>query len=233
MFFASLFSLYHKILSLIFILVNYLTKTKNTHVINLLDLKRVLSYNFCMELILASNSPRRKDLLKKAGFSFKIISSEFSEKNENGGINTAIGNALGKALSVYEKNTDDVVIGADTIVVFKNEMLGKPKDAFDAILTLKKLSGKTHSVITGYAVISKDNVIKGYEETKVTFNDLSDELIEKYVATGLPLDKAGSYGIQDGFNLVKSYTGSFDNIVGLPVEKIVPLILKAGINKVN
>lgn len=183
-----------------------------------------------MKLILASNSPRRKELLLKAGVEFTVISSSFSETDKKDGIETAVENAFGKAFSVYEQNKDAVVLGADTVVILNGKILGKPKDEQDAFNTLKTLSGKTHYVVTGYAIISENFIEKGYEKTAVTFNKLSDKLITEYVNTGLPLDKAGSYGIQDGFNLVKNYDGSFTNIVGLPVEKILPLLKKAGVN---
>ena len=89
---------------------------------------------------------------------------------------------------------------------------------------LKKLSGKTHTVVTGYCIISKDSKIIGNDQTKVTFNNLSDELIDEYISSGLYKGKAGSYGIQDGFPLVERYEGSLSNVIGLPTEKIVPII---------
>ncbi len=179
-------------------------------------------YNLTMKLILASNSPRRKELLSEFGFKFDIIASDF---NENGAFltpaQTVKSFAYGKAKSVKEKiSCDCVVLGADTVVVLDGVILGKPKDEADAFNTLKSLSGKTHSVLTGYAILSNEVTIIDYSETLVTFNELSDELISDYVKTKLPLDKAGSYGIQDGFNLVKRYEGSFNNVVGLPVEII-------------
>ena len=176
-----------------------------------------------MRLILASNSPRRKEILKKHGLDFEIKVSDYSEKDEKVPIQTAEDNAKGKAWSVFETltdKTDVVVLGADTIVVFDGEIIGKPKDRIDAAKTLKRLSGKAHKVITGFALITKSQEITGYDETEVIFNDLSDKLIEEYVKTGLPLDKAGSYGYQDGFPIVKECIGDIENVIGLPFYKI-------------
>ena len=174
-----------------------------------------------MKLILASGSPRRKELLKENGFFFTVIPSGFSETNLLlSPVLTAKSNALGKAKDVFSMLCDDniVVLGADTIVVLDGKILGKPTDSNHAKQMLKALSGKTHQVITAYALISKAETICEYEITDVTFNKLSDGQIEEYVKTGSPLDKAGAYGIQDGFNLVKEINGSYNNVVGLPIE---------------
>ncbi|MBE7090052.1 MAG: Maf-like protein, partial [Clostridiales bacterium] len=117
-------------------------------------------------------------------------------------------------------------IGADTVVFESGEILGKPKSQEEAKKMLKRLSGRTHSVVTGYAVITKDEIISGSVTTEVTFNNLSDELISKYIESGLYKGKAGSYGIQDPFPLVKSYKGSLTNVIGLPIETIVPILEK-------
>ena len=174
-----------------------------------------------MNLILASNSPRRKELLQAYGFEFEVVVSAFNEQDQGLTPSQAVmNNALGKAKDVYDKllQKDVVVLGADTVVSFDNEILGKPKTKEQAIKMLKSLSGKVHSVYTGYCIISKDKVICDAVETKVEFNSLSDKLINEYVATGKSMDKAGAYGIQDGFELVKSFNGSFNNVVGLPIE---------------
>ena len=172
-------------------------------------------------IILASNSPRRKQLLEDAGFDFTIIPSNFIE-GENPGLSPekyAEFLAENKAKTVLEANADAVVIGADTIVVLNGEILGKPTSPENAVEMLEKLSNKTHSVITGYAIVSKDKTVSGYDITKVTFNNLTKEFIAKYVASGSPMDKAGAYGIQDG-DLVKEILGDYNNVVGLPVYKI-------------
>ena len=176
-----------------------------------------------MKLILASNSPRRKSLLTEYGFSFTVIPSDFIESNLLlSPTVTAKNNALGKAKDVFNKLMDNeiIVLGADTIVVLDGKILGKPKDNFDAKNMLEKLSNKSHQVITGYSIYTKNKIITDYITTIVKFNELTDELIDKYVATGSPLDKAGAYGIQDGFNLVKKIDGSYNNVVGLPIEII-------------
>ena len=124
--------------------------------------------------------------------------------------------AESKCDEVFDSHRDKTVIGCDTIVVFEGEILGKPKDRDDAFKTLKRLSGKTHYVITGVCVRNKYGKIVDFDKTEVKFNPLTDEFIKDYVATGSPLDKAGSYGIQDG-GLVKEYYGSYTNVMGLPV----------------
>ena len=175
-----------------------------------------------MKLILASNSPRRKELLKNAGYNFDIVpstSDEVADKTLPPNEYTQI-LAYDKAYSVYQKNTDKVVIGADTVVYYNGEYLGKAKTALEAKATLKKLSNNTHLVTTGYAIISKNKVFKGSVTTTVTFNDLKAEDINSYVKSNLWVGKAGAYGIQDGFNLVKKIDGNYDNVVGLPINVI-------------
>lgn len=176
-----------------------------------------------MELILASNSPRRKEILQSLGYSFKVIPSLFDESSVKFLIkDTAKELAYLKAKEVFdrEKREDIVVLGADTIVLLEDKILGKPKNRQEAFIMLKSLSNKTHLVITGYAFIYKDKEIKGEVVSEVTFNDLTDKFINEYINNKRPFDKAGSYGIQDGYNLVKNLKGSFDNVVGLPSEKI-------------
>ncbi len=183
-----------------------------------------------MEIILASNSPRRKELLKKQNIKFKVIPATKEEVvlNNASVYDTTEILATNKAREVFELY-GGIVLGADTVVSYNGKIYGKPKDKKDAIKTLKLLSNKTHEVITGFAIISSDFKYISHEVTKVTFNNLSDELINNYVNTGSPLDKAGSYGIQDGFDLVKEIDGSLSNVIGLPVEKIVK-ILKENFN---
>ena len=182
-----------------------------------------------MKLILASGSPRRKELLKEYGFDFTVIPSSFNETNLLLSPElTAKSNALGKAKDVFDTICcdDAVILGADTIVVLGDKILGKPQNTDQAKSMLNALSGKTHLVITGYAIVSKDNVYVDSEITKVTFNQLSDDLIDNYVSTGSPMDKAGAYGIQDGFDLVKEISGSYTNVVGLPIEIIKDKLIK-------
>lgn len=179
-----------------------------------------------MKLILASNSPRRKELLEKLGLRFSIISSNYKEVLfSNKPYDVAVEFALGKAKDVYNnlQNKSGVfVLGADTVVCLGDIILGKPIDENQAKLTLSSLSGRTHKVVTGYALLGDDFFDVGFECSEVTFNNLSENLINEYVKSGLYKGKAGSYGIQDGFPLVKCFSGSYDNIVGLPTEVLLP-----------
>ena len=182
-----------------------------------------------MKLILASASPRRRELLGEIT-QFSVEPSFFEEK-AGGGLSareTAKYFATGKAQEVFSRFPECFVLGADTVVAYGGKILGKPKDKEDAIKTLRLLSGKTHSVFTGVCLIGKGFEKTVSAETRVTFHELSEELIKEYVESGLPLDKAGSYGIQDGFPLVKEYEGSYTNVVGLPKEEVCALIEEAG-----
>lgn len=178
-----------------------------------------------MKYILASASPRRRELLKEILKDFETIPAE-SEEKVNISLfpeNMATALAEQKCDEVFKKYPEATVIGCDTIVVFQGEILGKPKDRADAIKTLKMLSGKTHFVITGVCVQNKYKKLIDSEKTEVIFERLSDEFIEKYVDGGSPMDKAGSYGIQDG-GVVKEFYGSYTNVVGLPVNLTKKLI---------
>lgn len=174
-----------------------------------------------MKIILASNSPRRKELLLRENIDFIVIPSKFEEPKNFGLSPSAYVEylAYNKAKAVFDIE-GGVVLGADTVVVLDSEILGKPKNESDAVCMLQKLSGKTHEVITGYSVVSKDKTITSHEVTKVTFNKLSNSVILDYVKTGSPLDKAGAYGIQDGDFLVKEIVGDKENVVGLPVKAV-------------
>ena len=182
-----------------------------------------------MNLILASKSPRREQILKEMGFEFKIIPSTFDECLSSDKFSYAVieNLAVSKAKSVLEMNNGDIfVLGADTVVVCDEKILGKPKDKLDAIRMLKMLSGKTHFVVTSVALVSKEFCQVESETTYVTFNSLTNEQIEFYIDNYFPYDKAGSYGIQElpeGF--VKSLDGERDNVIGLP-SKLVYRLLK-------
>ena len=119
-------------------------------------------------------------------------------------------------------------MGADTVVALGDEIFGKPKDGADAERMLRALSGKTHSVFTGVCLVSAEGERSTVVETRVTFRKLEEELIERYVKSGLPLDKAGAYGIQDGYPLAEKTEGSVTNVVGLPVEETAALIKAFG-----
>ncbi len=176
------------------------------------------------KIILASASPRRRELLGIAGVQFEVITKDVDESVPEGiePHEAAVMTAKKKALAVAEEYSDSVVIGADTIVVANGKILGKPKDEKDAFNMLKMLSGIEHQVITGVCIVCK-NKIKTFEKTSsVRFYGLSDKEIEAYIQTGEPMDKAGSYGIQGkGSLLVESISGDYFNIVGLPVASTV------------
>lgn len=175
-------------------------------------------------LILASGSKRRIELLKDSGIEFKVVLSDVIEVIDLSLSSEEVATSLArqKAISVYLNNTEDVVIAADTIVVLDGEILGKPIDENDAFEMLKKLAGKTHEVITGVAIISKDKEDIFFKKSFVTMKELSDLQILEYIKTGEPMDKAGSYGIQGlGKKLIDSYQGDFFAIMGLPLTDVL------------
>jgi septum formation protein len=178
-----------------------------------------------MHYILASASPRRKELLSQILDNFDVIPAKGEEKVNVSLFPEDIASALAEQKSdeIFKLFPSSVVIGCDTIVVFGGEILGKPKNKEDAAATLKNLSGKTHYVITGVCIQNKHKKLVKYEKTEVRFNVLSDDFIKIYVDSGSPLDKAGSYGIQDE-GIVNSYFGSYTNVVGLPVTLVKKML---------
>lgn len=182
-------------------------------------------------LILASSSPRRKQLLENLHLSFQIKSSEADETFDPNLSPEEIVMELAnrKAKAVYEENSSSFVIGADTIVVADGTVLGKPKNEREAFEMLKQLSGKQHEVFTGVSILSPNYSSRFYEKTEVSFWELADADIEAYVRTGEPLDKAGAYGIQEfGSTLVRKINGDYFAVVGLPVSKTIRELKKAG-----
>lgn len=182
-------------------------------------------------LILASSSPRRKELLENLHLSFEVSSSDVDESFdpglEPGEIVMEL--AFRKANAVLEKYADSFVIGSDTVVVKDGNVLGKPTDSEQAFTMLKSLSGAIHSVYTGVSILAPGKQIKFYEKTDVVFWELSDDEINSYIGTGEPFDKAGAYGIQGfGSMLVKSISGDYFSVVGLPVSRTVRELRKAG-----
>lgn len=178
-----------------------------------------------MNLILASASPRRKDILSKAGYDFKIIPSNYDEKicnkiySEKLVENCAYNKALDIYKNVFKNNPGSIVIGADTVVVLDNTILGKPKDIFEAQKMLKSLSNKTHFVATSICLMNSQKFICATEKTFVTFRKLKDIEIINYVNNCNPLDKAGSYGIQDkNFDFAIKTDGELDNVIGFPLK---------------
>ena len=174
-----------------------------------------------MEFVLASASPRRKELLKEIVECFEILPAK-GEENCNCACPKKLVKALAKqkAEEVFSSlnSKEKIVLGADTVVALDGKILGKPTDKADAFAMLSALSGKKHEVYTGVCMLSPEGKeLCRAACTKVRFLPLTDEAIEAYIATGSPMDKAGAYGIQDG-GLVEGIEGSFSNVVGLPVE---------------
>lgn len=175
------------------------------------------------KIILASSSPRRRELLQTAGLEFEIHVKDVDESVPEGTPpeEAAKMTAAKKAAAVADEFRNEIVIGADTIVVADGRILGKPKDEADAANMLKMLSGIEHEVITGVCIICDGMSHNFVQISKVKFYDLSEEEILSYVASGEPMDKAGSYGIQGlGCTLVERIEGDYFNIVGLPVAAV-------------
>jgi septum formation protein len=189
-------------------------------------------------LILASNSPRRRELLTQAGLIFSVIPSEVNEHEVTISDPDVFVRTLAesKAVDIAEKHPDSWVIGADTIVVIEKQILGKPASAHAARDMLRRLSGNVHQVFTGYCICCKhkNRFFTDAVKTDVRFKNLSEAEIEWYIQTGEPFDKAGGYGIQGiGSFLVKSIEGSYTNVVGLPVCEVVDILIKEGIVELN
>ncbi len=177
-----------------------------------------------MDLILASGSPRRRELLTKLRTSFDVIPSAIDEiSTASAPAQIALENACQKAVDVYKMHGDSCVIGCDTVVDLDNAVLGKPKDESEAISMLSALSGRTHFVHTGFCVVSPKGVHTQVVTTSVTFRALAADEISRYVAEKSPLDKAGAYGIQDS-DFVSGIDGSYYNVMGFPVEDISPVL---------
>jgi septum formation protein len=181
-----------------------------------------------MKYILASGSPRRRELLARIGIEFEVIPSDMEEiitKEVPSDIVMEL--AYQKALNVYQKlnMSDCTVIGSDTIVVYKDEILGKPADKAEAYDMLSMLADRTHQVYTGVSLLvnigGKLTVKTFFEKTDVTLYPITKEDLHAYVESGDPLDKAGAYGIQGDFSIhIKGINGDYNNVVGLPVGRL-------------
>jgi septum formation protein len=185
-------------------------------------------------LVLASASPRRQELLRNAGISFIVQPANINEAHVEGELPHDYAERLAreKALAVFETRPQDIVLGADTIVVIDDEILGKPRDAADAARMLRLISGRAHEVITGVCVVkSNDPATRRLElrivsdMTRVTMNEISDAEIQAYIATGEPMDKAGAYAIQGmASRWIPRIEGDYSNVVGLPVALVYRLL---------
>jgi septum formation protein len=183
-------------------------------------------------MVLGSQSPRRKELLSWLNIPFKIATADLDEISfETNPTNVAVDLASQKAHAVFEKLTDlafPFVISSDTIVVLEGKIYGKPKDKIEAEKILAALSNKTHQVLTGVSFLFKDhssgkiNEHLFFDATEVTFNEITNDLMSAYVATGDSLDKAGAYGIQGpGLTFISRVNGSYSNVVGFPLDKVI------------
>ncbi len=191
-----------------------------------------------MKIILASKSPRRKEILENAGFEFDIVCADADESVKDGILPCEAVKDISKrkALAVKALVGKDaagrIILAADTVVSVDGEIIGKPKDKEDAFNILRKLSGRKHTVYTGYTIIKDEEIICDYQSSDVYFRQLSDREILGYIDSGEPMDKAGAYGIQKkGALLVEKIDGDFFNVMGLPINKICVTFSKVfGIN---
>lgn len=175
-------------------------------------------------LVLASGSPQRRAILGDLGLDFDVRASDVAEEDEGAPRVVASENALRKALAVAADAEDDVVIGCDTLVATELDIWGKPADEAAARATLRHLSGRTHEVVSGLAIVQRGDVRAATEITEVTFRDLDDRTIDWYVSTGEWNGRAGGYAIQGrGAVLVKRVVGDYLNVVGLPVAALLEL----------
>ena len=201
----------------------------------------MLNVQCSMRIVLASNSPRRKELLAGLGIPYDVfvlqgIDESYPDTLPANEVAEYIARKKAKAyrnenakLSIINCQLS-IILTADTIVVCDGEILGKPRDAADACAMLRKLSGKTHQVYTGYCLQTADKTVSGTVCSDVTFKELSDEEITYYVEKYKPLDKAGAYGIQEwiGYIGITGIRGSYYNVMGLPVQRIYEEIKKLG-----
>ncbi|MEY2894992.1 MAG: hypothetical protein RIS42_711 [Bacteroidota bacterium] len=178
--------------------------------------------------ILASNSPRRKEILTQAGFQFSVLPSDVDESfpSDMKAQEVPVMLAERKAKALLETCAGSLILAADTVVILENEILNKPLDKQDALQMLTKLSGKTHEVVTGIALASPQGIITAADSAFVTFRELANWEMEWYVRGGSSLDKAGAYGVQDfiGMAGIEQLNGSFYTVMGLPIYRVYELM---------
>ncbi len=189
-----------------------------------------------MRFILASSSPRRSDLLNQIGLDFEVIPSRFDESQVNASDPVELVRTLAREKAgtvASEVEGEAIVLGADTIVLLDDEILGKPRDEAEARSMLGRLAGRTHRVLTGVALIRRPNgpILVEHEETAVTMRNLTPGQIAAYVASGEPMDKAGAYAVQGlGSVLVERLQGDYFNVVGLPLPRLALMLEPLGLD---
>ncbi len=185
--------------------------------------------NLSRPLILASKSPRRSQLLKEAGFSFTVKTKEVDESfpDDMQTYNVAEYIALNKAKAFQDSLNDEIVMTADTVVIVDDQILGKPADHTEAFEMIKSMSGRSHEVMTGVALVTKDKISTLSDTTTVAFKSLTDQEINYYIENYKPFDKAGAYGIQEWIGMIgiERIEGSYFNVVGLPIQKVYEALL--------
>ena len=180
-----------------------------------------------VRVVLASGSPRRRELLTLVGITHEVIPADIDERYLPGELPRAHAERLAreKAATIADREPDAVVIGSDTIVVVDDEVLGKPRDQDHAAHMLRQQSGRSHRVITAVAAAFRGTMLADVEEVDVTFRTLRDDEIMRYIATGEPMDKAGAYGIQGfGATIVERVEGDYFAVMGLPLNRLARLI---------
>ena len=192
------------------------------------------------ELYLASASPRRRELLDMLGFSYRLLlpnADENSAETDPARLVAELAARKAEAaleLLSAEERKNALIIGADTIVYANGEILGKPKDRADAVRMLRSLAGTTHAVYSGVALVKADGTVSGSECTTVHFGDMSDGEIDAYVATGEPMDKAGSYAVQGICSMwIDGIEGCHFNVIGLPIRKMYNMLREMGIDPMS
>jgi septum formation protein len=181
-------------------------------------------------LVLASGSPRRRELLARLGLEFTVVVPDVDERSAPGEDPAAYVERVARTKALAPTRPGQVVLAADTTVVVEGEILAKPADDAEAAAMLRRLSGRTHVVLTGVAVATNGTVTSSVTATEVRFRVLDDAEIEAYVATGEPHDKAGAYGIQGPAGaFVASIEGSLSNVVGLPLARTGAMLAEAGL----
>jgi septum formation protein len=187
-----------------------------------------------LRLLLASTSPRRRDLLAEAGFEFEVVQPKVREKFHTGltlrELTTL--NAIQKAMAVARQYPDRVVLGADTLIALEERVIGKPKDFADATAILRRLRGRAHEVCTSVFIcqLARAKSISFQEISRVHFRDLTDEALRDYLRKVQPLDKAGGYAAQgEGAEIIERIDGSYSNVIGLPMEQSIPALAEFGI----